>query len=149
MTDRYRSYWGTCEDTSHPPLTLVVEVHPDGGPTAFVPDPGAGDWEGFGIECPVCSTTVSGGFEGADETTTWERNDRRVAAAILSERSTMADYVRGYAAEVEGLPDATRATLATLAESIDAIAAPDPGQLLLFNARRRALAGARVREATT
>lgn len=95
MSGAYRSYWGACENKSHAPLTIVVECHPDAGPDATMPDPASAEdgWDAFGLTCPVCGDTVPGGFEGADETTTWERADKARGAVGFRERLTMADYL--------------------------------------------------------
>lgn len=73
--ERYRHYYGLCETDN---VLVQIEVTPDAGDGATLPD--REDWDEFGLRCPVCGDTVTGGYDGADNLTTDDMRTRQVRA---------------------------------------------------------------------
>ena len=89
---RYRHYYGFCEADN---VLVQIEVHPDAGPDATLPPPG--EWEDFGLRCPVCDDTVLGGYDGADDWTTEQERDLR---AVADERLRRVEEEVGHLAAI-------------------------------------------------
>lgn len=70
----YRKTYGVCDDCN---VIVIVEMHPDAGPDAVLPDYEDWDRERF-PDCPVCGGSQI--EDGSDPTTTHEDETARLQA---------------------------------------------------------------------